>query len=148
VIDGLSKPEAVFAVGQPLGERAYFGETPGQYLTRHHRGQPRQAKALPEQRPFEGCHILPQEVDGLRIVPQTIIRSTQEEMQHGLECRIPEGSGQGEGALADFDGALRVACARKLVSHIGSNPAQPVLVAQGLGEHLSLAQIREDTVML
>ena len=113
VIDGLGNPEAFFAVGQPFGERAHLGETPGQYVTRDHRGQPRQAEALLEQRPVEGHQVLPQEVDGLRIVTQSIVHPAQEEVRHDLECRIPQGPGQGEGALAHLDGALRVACATK-----------------------------------
>ena len=78
---------------------------------------------LPEQRPFEGHHVLPQEVDGLRIVTQTIIHLAQEEARHDLECRIPQGPGQGEGALANLDGALQVACGLKRSGHIGSPPA-------------------------
>ena len=117
-------------------------------VTRRHRGQPRQAKAFLEQRPFEGHQVLPQEVDGLRIVPQTIVRPAQEEVRHDLEGRIPQGPGQGEGALANFDGALQVACPHKLGGHIGRNPAQPVWVAHGLREPLRLAQIREDAVIL
>jgi hypothetical protein len=48
VIDGLGKPETFFAVGQPFGEGAQLGETAGQQVTRRHRGQPREAEALPE----------------------------------------------------------------------------------------------------
>ena len=109
VIDGLSKPEAFFAVGQPFGEDTHLGETPGQQVTRTHRGQPRQAKALPRLRPVEGRQVLAQEVDGLRIVTQSMIRPAQEEVQHDLECGIPQGPGQSEGMLADFGGVLRVA---------------------------------------
>src|SRR5262249_54011867 len=65
-----------------------------------------------------------------------------------LECHIPQGPGQGEGALAHLDGAWQVACTRTLVAHMSSNPAQPVRVAQGLGEPLCLAQIREDTATI
>src|SRR5262245_28967942 len=77
-----------------------------------------------------------------------MVYPAQVEVQHDLECDIPQGLGQGEGALANLDGALRVACGEKLVGHIGSNPAQPVLVAQGLGESVSLLQIREGAVEL
>ena len=93
------------------------------YVTRRHRGQPRQAEVLPEQRPVEGHQVLPQEVDGLRIVTQTMVHPAQEEVRHDLECRIPQGPGQGEGALADLDGALQVACGPKTIGHIGSTPA-------------------------
>ena len=123
VIDGFGNPEAFFAVGQPFGEGAQLGETPGQCVTRHHRGQPRQAEAFPEQRPFEGHQVLPQEVDGLRIVTQTIVHPAQEEVRHDLEGRIPQGPGQGEGALAHLDGALQVACGPTNSGHIGRTPA-------------------------
>ena len=122
-MDGIGNPEALFAVGQPFAERAYLGETPGQHGTRPHRGQPRQAEVLPEQRPVEGHHVLPQEVDGLRIVTQTIIHLAQEEVRHDLEGRISQGPGQGEGALASRDGAWQVACGLKTSGHIGSPPA-------------------------
>jgi hypothetical protein len=36
VIDGLGNPEAFFAAGQPFGEGAHLGETPGQHVTRGH----------------------------------------------------------------------------------------------------------------
>jgi len=148
VIDGLGNPQTFFAVGQPFAEGAHLSATPGQDVTRRHRGQPRQAKALPPQRPVKGHQVLPQQVDGLRIVPQTKINSAQEEARHDLERRIPQGAGQGEGALAHLDGAWRVTGSTKTFGHVGRHPAQPVLVAEGLGEPLRLVQTREDAAML
>jgi hypothetical protein len=48
VIDSLGNAEAFFAVGQPFGEGAHLGETPGQHVTRQHGGQPREAEVLSE----------------------------------------------------------------------------------------------------
>jgi hypothetical protein len=60
---------------------------------------------------------------------------------HGLECGIPQGLSQGEGALASLEGALRVACAPQTIGHTGRHPAQSVLITQGLVEHVSLAHL-------
>ena len=72
MIDGLGNPETFFAVSEPFGEGARISETPGQQVTRQHRGQRRETETLLEQCPFEGHQVLPQEVYGLRIVSQRI----------------------------------------------------------------------------
>jgi hypothetical protein len=101
-----------------------------------------------DQGPFEGHQILSQEIDGPRIVTHSRVRPAQEEVCHDLECRIPQGPSQGQGELTHLDGTWRVACDPKTIGQIGRHPAQPALVAQGLGERLRLAQIREHAFTL
>jgi hypothetical protein len=63
-------------------------------------GRDVEAEALTEQLAFEGRHIPPEDVQRPTIVSQEVVSLAQEGMCGDLEAAIPEGCGNGQGALA------------------------------------------------
>ena len=64
----LGNPQSFFPEGPALSEHAQFSMARGEVGTGIHRGQISLPEALLTLRPVEGCHRLPEAVDGPMIV--------------------------------------------------------------------------------
>jgi len=99
---------------------------------------------LTGQIPLEALHIPPETRDGLTIVPQGPAGLSQTVTRLDLEGEISQGFPNSERRLADRDGSIRAARDKEMIEHIGRDPSEPMLIAQGLGQGFGLAQVIEN----
>ena len=65
-----------------------------------------------------------------------------------MRLTSPRAGANRQGALAEHDGLVGVACQQTMVEQIGRDPPQPVLIVQGFGEGFGVLQVDEDALEL
>src|SRR5262249_36521665 len=134
VCGSLGDPHPFLSKLSPLSESAALGKTVDEVTAREHRGETGQTKALLEQRIVETHHVLAVALRRLAIVSQTEVGKSQLVLRHSREANIPQGSGNGQCALATLNGMVILAYRCKTGDQISCDPPQPVVVTQGLGQ--------------
>jgi hypothetical protein len=80
--------------------------TQGEVGTGLHSGQKNLAEALAAPHPVEGCHGLPEAVDGPTIVALGLVGLAKVEVRQRLQDAIPVGHSERAGALSGGDGLV------------------------------------------
>jgi hypothetical protein len=90
----------------------------------------------------EARHVPLEEVRRPTIVAAGPVGQAQIESRLHLQGEVLERAGDGEGALARLDGAVRVAQQPGMAAQIGEDQPQPPLVPESAGETLRFLQVR------
>src|SRR5215813_15033263 len=82
------------------------------------------------------------------MVAQGVIGMAQAHLRLRQEEEVPEGGGEGKGALGGCEGAGIVAHHQQRVRYQDGEVSQPTLVAKGGSKRFGFAQVDEDLSML
>src|SRR5438552_3133640 len=125
VIEPLGKADRFFADGVCLSKFTKLGEAPNQVDAGGQRGSDRHSEALKEKAALQELHVPSELVSRSSKFAQGEVGPALVESRRGLKAKIPQGSGDREGAIAGLDGSLRFTRPPEVVGHIVGDLSQP-----------------------
>jgi hypothetical protein len=147
VIAFLGNSDGFFGIRHPLSEISQLGQAPDQPAACGGRGDERQAEALTSKLPLERFHVLREEGDRPSIFAQNVVFATELEARFDLKGDISESLADAERTPTAREDLVKVPLCAEVAGHIGSDPPQPSLITQGLGETFGGAKMLEKPLL-